>query len=92
MKVVVVGGGVVGLTTAICVLHDARVRNQRVELEIWAERVSPDVTSDVAGASFIPTEKHNETPRNRQWVADTGAALFAIVWFCVSLVDELNFD
>jgi glycine/D-amino acid oxidase-like deaminating enzyme len=81
-RVIVLGAGVVGLTTAVCLLHDARTRGISLSLEVWADAFSPSVTSDGAGASFIPTDKVAASEPIARWVATTGPILFAIAAQC----------
>ncbi len=52
MKVLVVGAGVIGLTTAL------ELSGQGYSVEIWAENVSPKTTSDVAAAFWYPYEAY----------------------------------
>jgi glycine/D-amino acid oxidase-like deaminating enzyme len=75
-RVLVIGSGVIGLTTAITLLQDGHV------VTIWTEKLSRNTTvtsatdyapedlivSDVAAASFIP---HTKQPNEREvsWLA-----------------------
>ncbi len=50
------------------------------QLTVLSDHFSPHLTSDVAGASFIPTDKdYPPSPDIQTWVSETGAALYAIV-------------
>jgi D-amino-acid oxidase len=56
MSVLVVGGGVSGLSCAI------ELRTRGHEVELWAERLPPDVTSSIAAAFWYP---YKADPRER---------------------------
>lgn len=71
MRAVVVGSGVVGLTTAL------RLRRAGVDAHVWAAEVPPDTTSDVAAALWYP---YRALPENEvtRWAADTYSALVGL--------------
>jgi hypothetical protein len=48
VKIIVVGGGVVGLSTAVTILNYARGSNLNLHVEIWSDEFTPHTTSDVA--------------------------------------------
>jgi D-amino-acid oxidase len=62
MKIIVIGGGVVGLTTAICLLESNHT------VTIYAEKFSPHTTSNVAAAFWYPSHK---TPRLAAWCLES---------------------
>ena len=49
-RVVIVGAGVIGLSTGLCLLET--YRNQ-LDVTVMANRFTPDTTSDHAGAIFV---------------------------------------
>jgi D-amino-acid oxidase len=49
IKIAIIGGGVIGLTTAVC-LFNAGYKN----ITIYADKISPNTTSDVAAAIWVP--------------------------------------
>lgn len=49
-RVVVVGAGVIGLSTAVCL---AETFGQQLDITVVAEHFSPDTTSDRSGANFV---------------------------------------
>jgi D-amino-acid oxidase len=59
MRIIVVGGGVVGMTSAV------RCAEAGHEVEVWAAAFSPGTTSDVAGAIWWPY--HVASDRAEQW-------------------------
>jgi len=62
MKVAVVGGGVVGLTTALLVQEE----NPNIQVTVIAEKFSPDTTSDVAAGIF--SWKMGVVPGSDPWL------------------------
>ncbi|XP_076834667.1 D-aspartate oxidase [Brachyhypopomus gauderio] len=75
MKVVVVGAGVVGLSTAVCIAEALPF----CTVTILAERFSPDTTSDGAAGILLPKEFPDiSLERQRCWFKDTFHHLFAI--------------
>ncbi len=71
MDVLVIGGGVSGLTCAVTLRH----RGYRVEL--WAEQLSPATTSNVAAAFWYPY-KAEPPERVLGWAATSHARLLAL--------------
>lgn len=71
MKVLVIGAGVIGLTTAVVLAR----RGARVT--IWARDVSPRTLSDRAGAKFTPFGTGGP-PRERRWVEASMRAFSAL--------------
>ncbi len=51
VKVCVVGAGVIGLSTAVCIVEQM----PDVEVTIIADRFSPDTTADGANAIWYPS-------------------------------------
>ncbi|MCJ8736769.1 hypothetical protein PDJAM_G00016330 [Pangasius djambal] len=62
VKVVVIGAGVVGMSTAVCIAEALPF----CTVTILAEKFSPDTTSDVAAGILLPKEIPG-VPLERQW-------------------------
>ncbi|XP_067883409.1 D-aspartate oxidase [Heterodontus francisci] len=75
IRVAVIGAGVVGLSTAVCVAESI----PHCSVTVIAETFSPDTTSDKA-AGILSPHFSPETPVNRQrrWFEDTFAHIFSI--------------
>nr|XP_057913334.1 D-aspartate oxidase [Doryrhamphus excisus]XP_057913335.1 D-aspartate oxidase [Doryrhamphus excisus] len=75
IKVAVVGAGVVGLSTAVCVAEALPV----CSVTLLADKFSPDTTSDVA-AGIVLGEEYPDIPweRQRRWFQDSFEHLLAI--------------
>ena len=56
-RVVVVGAGVVGLSTAV---HLCEKLGGQVEVTVMADRFSPDTTADQAGTILMPIDWNSE--------------------------------
>ena len=70
-RVVVVGAGVIGLSTA---LHLLERFPGALDLTVVADRFSPDVTSDKAGMLFLPLEfrpEQNQDEEIQRWTRAT---------------------
>ena len=63
MRVVVVGAGVVGLTSAL------RLRRAGHDVTVWAAALTPHTTSAVAAALWYPYR----APGTRTWAAESYA-------------------
>ncbi|XP_013404742.1 D-aspartate oxidase [Lingula anatina] len=67
-QIAVIGAGVVGLSTAVCVQE----RIPGAVVTIIAEKFSPNTTSDVAAGYFAPSTKYGvSVDRMRQWAQDS---------------------
>lgn len=64
MRVVVIGAGVIGLSTALCI-HERFNPVQPLHMKIYADRFTPFTTSDVAAGFWQP---YLLDPRNPQEV------------------------
>ena len=76
MKVAVIGAGVVGLSTAYCLVE--KLGDAGVSVKIIADKFSPNTTSDQAGAFAQPVVFHHQArkkaeydARLQQWTLDT---------------------
>ena len=52
-RVLVIGAGVSGLTTALCLLDACRHASVPIQLELWASEFTPNITSDLAVCLFL---------------------------------------
>ncbi|NXJ77652.1 OXDD oxidase, partial [Trogon melanurus] len=74
-KVAVVGAGVIGLSTALCIVETCA----SCSVTVLADQFSPNTTSDVAAGMLIP-HTYPGTPIHvqKQWFKETFTDLFAI--------------
>lgn len=54
MRVAVIGAGVIGLSTALCIHDRWRSADRPLQVEIYADEFSPDTTSDGAAGLWQP--------------------------------------
>ncbi|XP_038410987.1 D-aspartate oxidase isoform X1 [Canis lupus familiaris] len=74
-RVAVVGAGVVGLSTALCLSR----LGPPCAVTVVADKVTPHTTSDVAAGMLIPhTYPDIPIPKQKQWFRETFDHLFAI--------------
>lgn len=75
VRVAVVGAGVVGLSTALCISKSI----PRCSVTVISDKFTPDTTSDVAAGILIP-HAYSDTPihEQKQWFRETFDHLFAI--------------
>lgn len=66
MKICVLGGGVIGLSTALCI----KSNQPDQEVTIITEKTTPYTTGDGAAGLWKPFLTHND-PRLRKWLEDT---------------------
>ena len=62
MRVVVIGAGVVGLSTALCI-HERFHPAQPLHMTIYADRFTPFTTSDVAAGLWQPYLSDSSNPQ-----------------------------
>ncbi|XP_054346451.2 D-aspartate oxidase isoform X8 [Pongo pygmaeus] len=74
-RIAVVGAGVVGLSTAVCISKLV----PRCFVTVISDKFTPDTTSDVAAGMLIP-HTYPDTPihKQKQWFRETFNHLFAI--------------
>nr|XP_054413981.1 D-aspartate oxidase isoform X4 [Pongo abelii] len=74
-RIAVVGAGVVGLSTAVCISKLV----PRCSVAVISDKFTPDTTSDVAAGMLIP-HTYPDTPihKQKQWFRETFNHLFAI--------------
>ncbi|XP_019501877.1 PREDICTED: D-aspartate oxidase isoform X3 [Hipposideros armiger] len=75
VRIAVVGAGVMGLSTALCISKLV----PQCSITVISDKFSPDTTSDVAPGILIP-HAYPETPihKQKQWFRETFDHLFAI--------------
>uniref|UniRef100_A0A8C5VRM3 D-aspartate oxidase n=1 Tax=Microcebus murinus TaxID=30608 RepID=A0A8C5VRM3_MICMU len=74
-RVAVVGAGLVGLSTAVCVSRLA----PRCSVTVISDKFAPDTTSDVAAGMLIPhAYPDTPMPKQKQWFRETFDHLFSI--------------
>ncbi|XP_025892504.1 D-amino-acid oxidase [Nothoprocta perdicaria] len=71
MRVAVVGAGVAGLSTALCVLEQCGPRAPALQLAVHAERLSPRTASDGAVGLWQPYALHGRGPQETLWNKET---------------------
>ncbi|XP_051725353.1 D-aspartate oxidase [Ctenopharyngodon idella] len=77
VKVVVVGAGVVGLSTAVCIAQALPY----CSVTVIAEKFSPDTTSDGAAGILLPTEFPDiPLERQKRWFKESFDHLLAIAY------------
>ncbi|XP_060046618.1 D-aspartate oxidase isoform X2 [Erinaceus europaeus] len=75
VRIAVVGAGVMGLSTAVCISESV----PRCSVTVMADKFSPDTTSDVAAGMLIPhTYPDIPIPKQKQWFKETFDHLFTI--------------
>ncbi|KAF4084191.1 hypothetical protein AMELA_G00125600 [Ameiurus melas] len=75
VQVVVIGAGVVGMSTAVCIAESL----PSCTVTVLAEKFSPDTTSDVAAGILLPKEIQGvPLERQRRWFKGTFDHLLAI--------------
>ncbi|XP_066229567.1 D-aspartate oxidase [Saccopteryx leptura] len=75
VRVAVVGAGVMGLSTALCISKLV----PRCSVTVTSDKFTPDTTSDVAAGILIP-HAYPDTPahKQKQWFRETFDHLFAV--------------
>ncbi|XP_011363126.1 D-aspartate oxidase [Pteropus vampyrus] len=75
VRVAIVGAGVTGLSTALCISKSI----PRCSVTVISDKFTPDTTSDVAAGILIP-HAYEDTPiqEQKQWFRETFNRLFAI--------------
>ncbi|EGW10626.1 D-amino-acid oxidase [Cricetulus griseus] len=70
MRVVVIGAGVIGLSTALCI-HERFNPVQPLHMKIYADRFTPFTTSDVAAGFWQPYLLDPRNPQEVEWNQQT---------------------
>ncbi|XP_004691016.1 PREDICTED: D-amino-acid oxidase [Condylura cristata] len=71
MRVVVIGGGVIGLSTALCIHDHFHSVLQPLEVKVYADRFTPLTTTDVAAGLWQPYLSNPSNPQEVQWNQQT---------------------
>ncbi|XP_021112986.1 D-amino-acid oxidase isoform X1 [Heterocephalus glaber] len=71
MRVVLIGAGVIGLSTALCIYERYHSVLQPLDLKIYADRFTPLTTSDVAAGLWQPYLTGPSTPQEMEWNQQT---------------------
>ncbi|XP_004702064.1 D-aspartate oxidase [Echinops telfairi] len=75
VRIAVVGAGVIGLSTALCISN----RVPRSSITVLSDKFTPDTTSDVAAGMLIPHQyADTAVHKQKQWFRETFDHLFAI--------------
>ncbi|EDL19929.1 D-amino acid oxidase 1, isoform CRA_b [Mus musculus] len=70
MRVAVIGAGVIGLSTALCI-HERYHPTQPLHMKIYADRFTPFTTSDVAAGLWQPYLSDPSNPQEAEWSQQT---------------------
>ncbi|EDM13954.1 D-amino acid oxidase 1, isoform CRA_a [Rattus norvegicus] len=70
MRVAVIGAGVIGLSTALCI-HERYHPAQPLHMKIYADRFTPFTTSDVAAGLWQPYLSDPSNPQEAEWNQQT---------------------
>ncbi|XP_077895082.1 D-amino-acid oxidase isoform X2 [Ictidomys tridecemlineatus] len=71
MRVVVIGAGVIGLSTALCIHQRYHSDLQPLDMKVYADRFTPHTTTDVAAGLIQPYISPPEDPREMDWNQQT---------------------
>ncbi|KAF5929193.1 hypothetical protein HPG69_019214 [Diceros bicornis minor] len=71
MRVVVIGAGVVGLSTALCIHDRYRPALQSLEVKVYADRFTPLTNTDVAAGLWQPYLSNPSNPQETHWNQQT---------------------
>ncbi|XP_037366903.1 D-amino-acid oxidase isoform X2 [Talpa occidentalis] len=71
MRVVVIGGGVIGLSTALCIYDHYHSVLQPLDLKVYADRFTPLTTTDVAAGLWQPYLSNPSNPQEVHWNQQT---------------------
>ncbi|XP_004709593.1 D-amino-acid oxidase [Echinops telfairi] len=67
MRVVVIGAGVIGLSTALCIHMRHHSAHQPLDLKVYADRFTPLTTTDVAAGLWQPYLDDHSSPQEADW-------------------------
>ncbi|XP_006894889.1 PREDICTED: D-amino-acid oxidase [Elephantulus edwardii] len=71
MRVVVIGAGVIGLSTALCIHKHYHSVHQPLDIRIYADRFTPFTTTDVAAGLWQPYVSNPSNPQEAEWSLQT---------------------
>uniref|UniRef100_A0A8D1MYA3 FAD dependent oxidoreductase domain-containing protein n=1 Tax=Sus scrofa TaxID=9823 RepID=A0A8D1MYA3_PIG len=63
MRVVVIGAGVIGLSTALCIHERYHSVLQPLDVKVYADRFTPFTTTDVAAGLWQPYTSEPSNPQ-----------------------------
>uniref|UniRef100_A0A8C4YPA3 FAD dependent oxidoreductase domain-containing protein n=1 Tax=Gopherus evgoodei TaxID=1825980 RepID=A0A8C4YPA3_9SAUR len=71
MRVAVIGAGVIGLSTALCIYDQHHSVVQPLEIEVYADRYTPLTTSDGAAGLWQPYVDNKRNAQETLWNKET---------------------
>uniref|UniRef100_A0A1D5QY27 D-amino-acid oxidase n=1 Tax=Macaca mulatta TaxID=9544 RepID=A0A1D5QY27_MACMU len=71
MRVVVIGAGVIGLSTALCIHERYHSVLQPLDIKVYADRFTPLTTTDVAAGFWQPYLSDPSNPKEADWSQQT---------------------
>uniref|UniRef100_A0A2I2ZUL7 D-amino-acid oxidase n=1 Tax=Gorilla gorilla gorilla TaxID=9595 RepID=A0A2I2ZUL7_GORGO len=71
MRVVVIGAGVIGLSTALCIHERYHSVLQPLDVKVYADRFTPLTTTDVAAGLWQPYLSDPNNPQEADWSQQT---------------------
>ncbi|KAM6155481.1 D-amino-acid oxidase [Rhynchocyon petersi] len=71
MRVVVIGAGVIGLSTALCIHQQYHSALQPLDIKVYADRFTPFTTTDVAAGLWQPYITKPSDPQEIEWNKQT---------------------
>ncbi|XP_060105412.1 D-amino-acid oxidase-like [Heteronotia binoei] len=71
MRVAVIGAGVIGLSTAICIYDRYHLTDPGLEMEVYADRFTPHTTSDGAAGLWQPYRYAKGDAQEKLWNKET---------------------
>ncbi|XP_062944121.1 D-amino-acid oxidase isoform X2 [Cynocephalus volans] len=71
MRVVVIGAGVIGLSTALCIHERYHSVLQPLDMKVYADRFTPLTTTDVAAGLWQPYLSYPSNPQEADWNQQT---------------------
>uniref|UniRef100_A0AC11AWP6 D-amino acid oxidase n=1 Tax=Ovis aries TaxID=9940 RepID=A0AC11AWP6_SHEEP len=79
MRVVVIGAGVIGLSTALCIHECYRSVLQSLNVMVYADRFTPLTTTDVAAGLWQPYLSEPSNPQEAHWNQQTFNYLLSLI-------------
>ncbi|XP_007953174.1 D-amino-acid oxidase [Orycteropus afer afer] len=71
MSVVVIGAGIMGLSTALCIHEHYHSTHQPLDIKVYADRFTPLTTTDVAAGLWQPYLSDHNNPQEADWSQQT---------------------
>ncbi|PNI64873.1 DAO isoform 3 [Pan troglodytes] len=81
MRVVVIGAGVIGLSTTLCIHERYHSVLQPLDIKVYADRFTPLTTTDVAAGLWQPYLSDPNNPQEADWSQQTFDYLLSHVHF-----------